>query len=205
MVADQIHDALAQVRTLQEFIIERNTFKGYSGTARLIAGAAAVAGAVVLSLAPVPATPLAHLSGWGVVLGVALAANYAALVYWFLFNRDVRRNPLMLTPALDAVPALAVGAAVSLALIRNGQYDLLFGAWMCLYGLAQAAYRHSLPRGIYATGIFYLCCGAWCLVWPAVHFQQPWPMGLVFGAGEIAGGAILILDHRRTSAEKEPT
>lgn len=205
MVADNIHDALAQVRTLQEFIVERNLFKGYSGTARLIAGAAAVAGALVLSLAPVPGTARAHLLGWGAVLAVALFANYAALVYWFLFDSEARRDPLMLRPALDALPALVVGAALTLAVVRAGQYDLLFGMWMCLYGLAQAAYRNSLPRGIYAAALFYLFCGAWCLLWPGVRFLQPWPMGLVFGAGEIAGGAVLILDHRRTSAEKEPT
>ena len=200
MVANHIHDALAQVRTLQAFIIERNLFKGYSGTARLVAGSAAIAGAIALSLAPVPATPWAHLAGWGVVLAVGLAANYAALAAWFLFDREVRRNAHMLKPALDAIPALAVGAAVSVALVRTGQFDLLFGAWMALYGLAQVAYRYSMPPGIYVIGLFYLFCGMWCLVCPGVHFLQPWPMGLVFGAGEFAGGLVLIGEHRRSVA-----
>jgi hypothetical protein len=198
MIANHIHDALAQVRTLQEFIIERNLFKGYSGAARVTSGAVALAGAAVLGLAPVPRTAMAHLAGWGIVLGVGIAVNYAALIWWFLFDPEVRRNPLMLKPALDAIPALAVGAAFTLALILHGQFDLLFGAWMCLYGLAQVAYRHSLPKGVYATGWFYLVCGAACLFAPGVRFLDPWPMGLVFFAGETSAGCALIQDHRRT-------
>jgi len=204
MVANHIHDALAQVRTLQAFIIERNMFKGYSGTARLVAGTAAIGGAAVLSLAPVPADPWIHLIGWGIVLAVGLIANYAALAYWFIFDRSVRRNALMLKPALDAIPALAVGAALSVALIHHRQFDMLFGTWMAVYGLAQVAYRHSLPNGIHVIGLFYILCGMWCLVYPAVNFMQPWPMGLAFGAGELAGGMVLIGEHRRSAAVITP-
>jgi hypothetical protein len=198
MIANHIHDALAQVRTLQAFIIERNQFKGYSGTARVVSGAAALAGAAVLAYGPGPATPWAHVAGWGVVLAFSVLVNYAAMIYWFLFDPDVRRNPLMLTPALDALPSLAVGAALSLGLVLRGQFDLLFGTWMCLYGVAQVAYRYSLPKGICGVGLFYIGCGALCMLAPSVHFLNPWPMGLVFLVGELAGGAILIQDHRRT-------
>ena len=38
-----------------------------------------------------------------VVLSMGLVINYVALIYWFLFNREVHRNPLMLRPALDAI------------------------------------------------------------------------------------------------------
>ena len=203
MIAHHIHDALAQVRTLQEFIIERNVFKGYSGKARVFSGVVALAGAAVLASGRLPATPWAHLAGWAVVLAVGVSSNYAALIYWFLFDAKVRRNPLMLKPALDAIPALAIGALLSLALIVHKQFDLLFGVWMCLYGLAQVAYRHSLPKGIYAVGLFYLACGAGCLLAPRITFQNPWPMGIVFFVGEFAGGAILIQDHRKTSARDE--
>ena len=139
----------------------------------------------------------------GTVLLVGVISNYAALVYWFLFDDNVRRNPLMLKPALDAIPALGVGAVVSLALILHGEFDLLFGVWMCLYGLAQVAYRNSMPKGIYRIGLFYLVCGVGCLLSPWVTFTDPWPMGLVFFGGETAGGWVLIQDHRRTIGQEE--
>jgi hypothetical protein len=205
VIANHIHDALAQVRTLQEFIIEKNLFKGYSGTARIVSGFAALAGAALLGSGLVPPEPWAHLAGWGAVLAVGIVANYAALLYWFLFNADVQRNPLMLKPAMDAIPALAAGAALTLALVIHDNFDLLFGMWMSLYGLAQVAYRHSLPKGVYRTGLFYLVCGAACLLSPRVSFVNPWPMGLVFFAGEMAGGTLLIRDHRRTMSKEEPS
>lgn len=197
MVANHIHDALAQVRTLQEFILERNLFKGYSGWARVLSGSVALAGASVLALAPIPDSPWIHLAGWGIVLGTSVLLNYAALAYWFLFDQEVRRNPMMLKPALDAIPSLAVGAALSLALVLTRQFDLLFGVWMCLYGLAQTAYRNSLPKGVYITGLFYIGCGTGYLLMPGHSFFDPWIMGSVFFIGEMTGGAVLIRDHLR--------
>jgi hypothetical protein len=200
MIANHIHDALAQVRTLQAFLIERNVFKGYSGTARLISAAAALLGAAALASPRVPASPWAHLAGWGVVLVVGVLANYSALFYWFLFDRKVGRNPLMLKPALDALPAMALGGVLSVVLIHRRDFDLLFGVWMALYGLAQVAYRHSLPRGMYEIGLLYIVAGGFFLLAPHTSFTNPWPMGLVFFAGEAAGGWILIRDHRRSAA-----
>jgi hypothetical protein len=203
MIANHIHDALAQVRTLQAFILERNVFKGYSGKARLVAGGLALAGSFVLAAPCFPPSPWAHLAGWGTILVLSLLANYAAMVYWFLFDQRVRRNLLMLRPALDALPALTVGAVLSATLILHREFDLLFGVWMSLYGLAQVAYRTSLPRGIYLIGLFYLVCGAACLLSDQVRFTSPWPMGLVFFAGEVAGGIILVRDHNKSSGLTE--
>ena len=114
-----------------------------------------------------------------------------------------RRSLRELVPAFDAVPALAVGAGLSLALIMHGEYDLLFGTWMCLYGLVHIPYRNSLPFANYLVGIFYLACGAIMLVWPGVSFTNPYPMGLVFGAGELAGGFVLCRLNKETVLEQE--
>ena len=57
--------------------------------------------------------------------------------------------------------------------------------------------RHVLPRAISLVGLFYVFCGAACLFAPALAFTNPWPMGLVFGIGELAGGAILYFNESR--------
>lgn len=195
MIASHIHDALAQVRRLQELILEKRLFKGYSGKARIASGVVAIVGATVLSSGRMPGDPLAHLAGWGVVLAIGVIVNYAALGWWAVSNPEVRRNPLMLKPAIDAVPALGVGAALSVALVLCREYQLLFGTWMCLYGLAQVAYRQSLPAGIYLVGLCYIVCGALCLLWSDIPFTNPWPMGIVFFAGETAGGVVLMMNE----------
>jgi len=191
MIAHHIHDALHQVRRMQELVQNKKHFHGYSGTARLFSGGVTAAAAIVLCSSRFPRDPLWHLAAWGIVLAVSIVANYGCLAWWFFTDRDVRRNPLMLKPALDAVPALAAGALLSLVLIGHGYYHLLMGCWMIFYGLAQVAYRLSLPPGIYRAGLWYMLWGAACLVLPNLSFLNPWPMGVVFLLGEALGAFTL--------------
>jgi hypothetical protein len=172
-----LHDTLTQVRRLQEVILSRRFFQGYSGKARILSGLLALLGAFLLSRGFVPATPRAHLLGWLSVLGAALLLNYGALLHWILTEPRVRRTPAILKPALDALPALALGGLLTLALVRAGQHDLLFGVWMGLFGMAHLAYRQSLPGENYLVGLFYLAGGAACLVAPGLRFTPtpgPW-------------------------------
>jgi hypothetical protein len=200
----EIGAALRQVRRIQSLLGERSTFRGYSGTARLIGAAAALIGGSVLAIGPVPSTPVAHLAGWAAVLAVALTVNYAGLLAWFLFHPEADRSIPKLTPAVDAVPALGVGAVMSVAAVVHGTFDLLFGIWMTCYGLAHMPYRKSLPGANYVVGVFYLVAGTACLLY-SPDFTNPWPMGLVFFAGETAGGLVLRDVNRPPRTATPPT
>lgn len=199
MIANHIHDALGQVRKLQELILEKRLFRGYSGPARMTGGIISLAGATLMSCNFFPATILAHLIGWGCVLVSALLLNYGAFIWWFLFSSQARRELTRAMPVVDAVPALAVGAVFSLAMVMGKNYEMLFGTWMCLYGLAHVSYRMSLPAANYAVGVFYIACGSVCLLLQ-VPFTNPWPMGFVFLVGELSGGFVL---HRNNNYEKK--
>jgi hypothetical protein len=200
MIASHIHDALGQVDRMRDLILERRRFRGYSGTARMIGGGVALVTAFVLARVEALHTPERQLGGWVVVLAAALILNYGGLALWAFRRRGSGHSLADLRPALEVAPALAIGAFLSLALVLRGDYDLLFGVWMCLYGLAHMGYRHSLPGGIMAVGLFYQAAGIACLFVPAIGMLNPWPMGLVFFAGESAGGWIL-----RGGADGEPT
>lgn len=197
VIAEHFQDALEQVRRLQEAVLNGGFFRGYSGKARILSGFAALAGAAVMSRDFFPATAQAHLLGWLCVLCIAGVLNYGALLNWIIREPRVRKHPVILKPALDALPALAVGGLLTFALIRAGQHDLLFGAWMSLFGVAHMAYRQTLPGENYFVGLFYLLGGAVCLLVPTLIFTNPWPMGLIFFAGEFAGGTVLILMNDR--------
>jgi hypothetical protein len=191
MIANHIHDALGQVDRMRDLILERRRFRGFSGTARMLGGGVALATTLVLDRVEVLHAPLLQLAGWSSVLAAALILNYGGLAFW-LFKRRGSEHPLAdLRPALEVVPALAIGAALSLALVLREHYDLLFGVWMGLYGLAHMGYRHSLPGGIIWVGLFYQVAGITCLLAPGITFLNPWPMGLVFFIGEGVGGWIL--------------
>jgi hypothetical protein len=78
--------------------------------------------------------------------------------------------------------------------MRQELYQYLAGIWMCLFGLANLASRHVLPRQISQVGWFYIACGTACLLVSDISFLNPWPMGIVFFLGEWAGGIILHFD-----------
>jgi hypothetical protein len=191
MIASHIHDALGQVDRMRDLILERRRFRGYSGIARMLGGGVALATTLVLARVEALHTPLLQLAGWSVVLAAALILNYVGLAMWLFKRRGLEPLLTALRPALEVVPALAIGAALSLALVFREHYDLLFGVWMCLYGLAHMGYRHSLPVGIIGVGLFYQIAGIFCLLAPGITFLNPWPMGLVFFIGEMVGGWIL--------------
>ncbi len=197
MISHHVHDALDQVRHLQHAILERIRFHGFSGPTRAISGTLALVMAILMSTPYYPQTQRAHLLGWGAVLAVALFLNGGALLHWFLNDKAVQRDPRRLRPVLDVIPPLFVGGVLTAALILRGQLELLFGIWMLMFGLVNLASRHVLPRAINWVGMFYIVAGmAWILT-PGMSFMHPWPMGIVFFAGEWAGGLILYLDDKR--------
>ncbi len=191
MIANHIHDALGQVNQLRSLILERRRFSGYSGTARMLGGIVALLGAVVLAQVHGLQTLDRQLVGWGGVLVASLALNYGFLLWWFLKNHFGSRRWKVLLPTLELFPALALGGVFTIALVLRGDYDLLFGTWMCFFGLAHMGYRHSLPRGILFVGLYYQIAGACCLLLPQISFLNPLPMGAIFFAGEMVGGWIL--------------
>ncbi len=197
MVTEQVREALAQVKQLREAVLERQRFGGYSGPARAISGTIALLAAAVMSRPFYPATTKAHILGWGAVFIVASLLNAGALLYWFLHDPHVKRNVWRLKPILDSLPSLVVGGALTACMILYGFSQYLFGVWMCMFGLTNLATRHVLPRLIGVVGVFYVLCGIAWLLTPHASFVKPWPMGLVFFAGEWAGGLLLYFDERR--------
>jgi len=199
-----LHEALSQVRRMQDALQARRQFRGYSGRARLFGGGLSLACSLVLAQSA-PTMAKIHFRAWLIVLAIALAANYGALALWFLSKDGAGRDRTALRPARDAFAPLAVGGLLTVALARVGAFDLLFGVWMCCYGLAHLAYRLTLPRINYIVGLGYLAAGAACLLAPGATILNPWPMGITFFVGETIGGFALIQDDYRHEQEQRHT
>ena len=200
MVANHIHDALRQVGRLREFILEKRLFQGYSGLSRMGGAVIVMVATFILARPSFPCTPWAHLAGWSTVLVVGLLVYYGALIFWYLLGRKDNRPAVNIKPAVDAIPSLGVGAVLSLAVILRGEFDLLFGIWMCLYGLAHTGHRQSLPLANYLVGLFYLVSGG-LVLFLDLKFTNPWPMGIVFAFGEATGGYIFYLNNHRPAVD----
>lgn len=192
-----VQEAIAQVRELHSAVMERRRFKGFSGRSRMISGSIALAAAGMMSAGWFPSRPLAHVAAWGAVFILAFLLNGGAMLWWFWRDPVTRRDLRVLRPLLDVVPPLVVGGLLTAAMILHGAYQYLFGVWMCLFGLTNMACRMVLPKWIWGVGFFYILAGALCLLAPTADFLNPWPMGVVFFAGEWAGGIILHVDDTR--------
>jgi hypothetical protein len=195
MIANHIHHALAQVQELQHKILEKQRFKGYSGRARAISGTLALLAAFVMDSRFYPKTVAAHATGWGTVFVFSVLLNFGAVLYWFLFNPSSKREVRRLKPVVDVFFPLVVGGLLTLALLREDLPQYLFGTWMCLFGLANLATRHVLPRAIWLIGLYYILFGAALLLILPVSFLNPWPMGIAFFIGEWCGGIVLHFDE----------
>jgi hypothetical protein len=198
MIANHIHQALAQVQELRRKVLDKQRFKGYSGRMRALGGCVALIASVVMSADFYPKSPFPHFQGWAVVFMIAVALNYGALLYWFLFDPSVERDIRKLRPVFDIMPPIIVGGIMTVAFFYHKDYDYLFGMWMCLFGLANIASRHVLPRQICLLGLYYIIAGMFLLTTSSVSFTNPWPMGIVFFFGEWAGGFILHYDEPRS-------
>ncbi len=196
MIIDHIHDAIAQVKVLQNKVVEKQRFKGYSEKDRALSGTLALVVAAVMYISNYPKTTSAHLLGRGIVFTFAFVLNYGALIYWFLFDKKVKRNFRKLRPTIDVFPALFVGGILTWCFIQADQVHLLFGMWMSIYGLMSLANRHVLPRLYWIIGVFYLFCGTILLLSTNADFLNPWPMGIVFFIGEWLGALILHFEDR---------
>lgn len=195
MIAGHIHHALAQVHELQQKILEKQRFKGYSGRARALSGTFCFLAAAVMGSPFYPATRPAHVAGWGGAFSIAMLLNFGAMLYWFLFDPASKRDIRKLKPVIDVIPPLLVGGVLTVTLMQQGLYAHLFGMWLCLAGLANLAMRHVLPKRIWIIGLFYILTGMVFLLLKPVPFLNPWPAGILFFLGEWAAGVILHFDE----------
>lgn len=197
MTLSPVHDALDTIRHVKRALLNRQRFKGWSGPTRILSGTLAIAAALALQFQWIPHTNMAHTLTWGGVFLIAMLLNLGSLAYWFWHDPLIRRDVRRLGPLLDVIPPLLVGAVFTLYHLLQREFEPLFGIWMCMFGLTNLASRYVLPQAIAWVGAFYIAAGTICLLNPRIEFLDPWAMGLVFFAGEWAGGLILYLDERR--------
>jgi hypothetical protein len=189
-----IHEALTQVRELQQRIIEKQKFKGYSGRARALAGTFALGMTVFMTTTMYPKSFEAHFYGWSLIFFFAVVVNFGSLINRFLFDPAVKRDFRRLRPMLDELPALTVGGILTFILLEEQLPDLLQSVWLLMLGVSCLSARNVLPRNYWVVGVFYIVCGTLLAFDPNTSFVNPFRTGLIFLIGEWSAGVILHFD-----------
>jgi hypothetical protein len=191
MDSTQAARTLEVIRTLMERTCQ---YRLLTASASLAAGTLAVGGALAFCLLD-SLDPAVFGAVWALVFAGSLLATCVGTMMRGrergerVWSRQTRAIVLALAPSLFAALTLSV-----FFFVRHDHLALP-GVWMLCYGqgaLATAAYA---PRPIGWTGIAMLVLGAVTLA-----LGKPWAvvmMGVAFGGGHLALGAVLLAQERR--------
>src|SRR5579864_7573182 len=164
---------------------------------------AVLAGIIQWRLAPAPRTTVEiqhYLVIWFACLAAALLINYGALLVWYARTAGRHERSQTRTVGFAILPALVLGAALSVAMITNQIVWLLPGIWYATYGLGLFASRAMLPKGVIAVGTLFGLIGVALILSPDAQLPlQWWVMPLGFGFGQIAIGYLLTQDRKAES------
>ena len=103
------------------------------------------------------------------------------------------------------IPAGVAGALLTFVLFRYAPQSLwmLPGLWQLIFSLGFLASCRSLPRPMFAVGVWYLASGLACLAYAnGESALSPWAMALPFGVGQLVMAAILYWGVGDNSAEE---
>ncbi|MFY9718008.1 MAG: hypothetical protein WAK16_00040 [Candidatus Cybelea sp.] len=196
----ELQRALSDLAEVRERLAQLQRFEGYSGPAAAASGLAAVVAALVQErIAPMPAAAdsyYAYLTIWLGCLAVALALNYGAVAGWLLHHRAPGARSRFRTAALSIAPSIVLGGALTFALVGHSAYVLLPGTWFAFYAIGLLASRGALPSSTLGITLGFALLALAFLVTPLSSVALAWwVMPIGFGAGQLALGYLIWLDH----------
>jgi hypothetical protein len=189
--------ALADLEEVRDRLAACQQFKGYSAPAAAASGAIAVAAGIVqLVLIPHPSTEAdarTYLIVWFGCLVIALALNYGALGIWYAQNAGRQERVRTRSAGITLLPAIVLGAVLSLSLILHGLIWMLPGVWYASYAVGLFASRALVPKGAIPLAAAFGIAGAVLLLSPDPTLGLSWwVMPLGFGLGQIFIGWLLL-------------
>jgi hypothetical protein len=194
MDARQAARNLELIRTLMERTCQYQLLTARAG---LMAGSLAGGGALLFLLLD-PGDPRVFGAIWGMVFACSLLVTGLTAV-----SRSRKRGEKAWSRPARAVllalaPSLLAAIILSVWLFALGMHLWLPGVWMLCYGQGALATSTYAPSPIRWLGIAVLACGGLTLWlgpgWAVIM------MGLVFGAGHVGLGVVLLVLERRESA-----
>ncbi len=182
--------ALESIRYIRSAMERAGSFTAVPGWGGVAMGAVALVGGWIAGHA---ATPNGWLRAWLVTAAVAF------LIGCWAIAQKARRveTPLVRGPALrfllTLTPPLAAGAVLTPSLARAGQYDLLPGVWLLLYGTAVATGGAASVRIVPLLGLCFMALGVAALAAPAAWGNALLLLG--FGGLQIVFGVMIARRH----------
>jgi hypothetical protein len=195
----EVNRAMADLAEVRTRLAAAQRFRGISGVAAIVSGVVAFGtGAYQAILLPAPQGALEdqrYLAIWISCLVFALLINYGAIGVWLARNWSSRSRSEFRSVGMTILPAILLGGVATLALVHRSEFSLLPGLWCGAYAIGLFASRAMLPRGAAWIAFGFGCASALLFVSEVVDPLAWFVMSFVFGAGQIAIGALVLRDR----------
>jgi len=193
--------ALADITAIRSQMARGTQFRGYGPATVAATGLLALLAATLQALyLPQPgAAPLAYLALWVGMAVVAVILTGAEMVARTRRVHGGLADEMLYAAAEQYIPAGVAGTLTTVVIYRYAPQalSLLPGLWQIIFSLGVFASCRSLPRGMFAVGIWYLAAGLAALAISGTAPFSPLAMAIPFGAGQLLMAFVL---YRATEA-----
>jgi hypothetical protein len=203
---EELDRALADITAIRSQLARGTQFRGYGPMTVAATGFVAMGAAALQALwLPDPESALLEYVG----IWVAAAAISTFLIGIEMVARSRRIHSGLADEMIHAateqfVPAGVAGALLTFVLFRFAPQSLwmLPGLWQIVFSLGIFASCRSLPRPMFAAGVWYLAAGLASLAWAnGVNAYSPWAMAVPYGIGQLFIAAVLYRSVGDSDAE----
>lgn len=181
--------ALADITAIRSQLARGTEFRGYGPITVAATGLMALLAAMLQSLfLPDPAaTPLSYLALWVGMAALAVLLTGAEMLARTRRLHGGFADDMLYATVEQFIPAGVAGTLLTVVLYRFAPQSLwmLPGLWQIIFSLGVFASCRSLPRGMFAVGVWYLAAGLATLALSASAPFSPWTMALPFGIGQL--------------------
>lgn len=180
--------ALADITAIRSQLARGTEFRGYGPVTVAATGLLALLAAALQALfVPDPAaTPLGYLALWVGMAVIAVALTGGEMIARTRRIHGGFADDMLYAAVEQFIPAGVAGTLLTVVLYRFTPQSLwmLPGLWQLVFSLGVFASCRSLPRGMFAVGVWYLVAGLATLAFGAsVPFSALAMMP--FGAGQL--------------------
>lgn len=193
---EELDRALADITAIRSQLARGTEFRGYGPVTVAATGFVAVAAAGIQALwLPDPAGDLsAYVAIWVATAGISILLIGIEMVARSRRIHSGLADAMIHAATEQFTPAGVAGALLTFVLFRFAPQSLwmLPGLWQIIFSLGIFASCRSLPRPMFAAGVWYLAAGLAGLAFAnGAHAYSPWAMAVPFGIGQLLIAAVL--------------
>jgi len=195
----ELERALDQISEIRDHLARGEVYRGYRSIPVGGAGLLAIAASVLQAMFWRAADDVAFIRYWIGVAIIGAAVSSCELAYRTIFRDAAPARWKTWRVLGQFAPSVVAAAAITAAAVAEREsLRWIPATWTLLFSVGLLATRPYMPRAVGWIGLYYLIAGTALLA--SGSGLSPWPIGLVFGCGQLALAVVLYWNIERVDA-----